>query len=217
VLTSTRPARGFSIIELMVAVALIGVLTALGLPAIGNWMADTRLRAAAESLANQLRLAQATAVTRNRVTMLVSTNATAAYNALPAANGLRWMVLVDPLSSETWAAATATDPGSMISSSGEATQHNISVAGPAVVCFNSLGQQTTNLTTALPSNTACATPGTSDLATASSTKASALITTYELTRSGAQRTFRVLVYSGGRVRMCDALKTLSATNPDGCP
>jgi len=29
--------------------------------------------------------------------------------------------------------------------------------------------------------------------------------------------YHVLVYPGGRVRMCDATKTLSTTNPDGCP
>jgi type IV fimbrial biogenesis protein FimT len=217
-----RPAfrvRGFSLIELMVVVALIGILMALGVPAIGSWMADARLRATAESLTNQLRLAQSAAVTRNRVSMLVLTNATTpAYNATPVANGTSWMVLVDPLGSEAWAAASSTDAGSMISSSSEARQHGVTVSGPSVVCFNSLGQQTTNLTTALPTaGTVCATPGTDDTAAASSVQSASKITSYELTRTGAKRTFRVLVYAGGRVRMCDALKTLSTTNPDGCP
>lgn len=203
--------RGFSLIELMVVVALIGILLALGIPGIGNWIGDARLRATAESLTNQVRLAQATAVTQNRVTALVLTSGTPAYNATPVTNGTAWMVVVDPLSSESFSAA------SMVYSSSEARQYGVTVAGPAVVCFNSLGQQTANLTTALPSGTACATPGTNDSATASSAQSAGLVTSYQLTRTNAQRTFRVLVYAGGRVRMCDALKTLSTTNPDGCP
>jgi type IV fimbrial biogenesis protein FimT len=204
--------RGFSLIELMVTVALIGVLMALGVPAIAGWTADARLRATAEALTNQVRLAQATAVARNRVAMLVLTNATPAYDATPAANATSWMVLVDPLSSEPF------DSSALIASSSEASQHGVKVSGPAVVCFNSLGQQTNNLTTALPSAAAvCAAPGTDDTPTASSAQAASKITSYELKRTGAQRTFRVLVYAGGRVRMCDALKTLSTTNPDGCP
>lgn len=206
--------RGFSIIELMVTVALIGILMALGVPAIASWMADARLRATAESLTNQVRLAQATAVARNRVAMLVLTNATTpAYNSTPVTNGTSWMVLVDPLSSENY-----TTPNPFVTSSSEARQHSVTVSGPAVVCFNSLGQQTVNMTTALPSGTACATPGTDDTATASSSQTAANpITSYQLTRTGVQRSFRVLVYAGGRVRMCDALKTLSTSNPDGCP
>jgi len=34
--------------------------------------------------------------------------------------------------------------------------------------------------------------------------------------TGASRYFEVLVYAGGRVRMCDAAKTISSADPDGC-
>jgi len=205
VLTAARRARGFSIIELMVVIALAALLLGLGIPAITSWVGDARLRSVAESFTNGLRLAQTTAVTRSHVTAFTVTNATPAFNAAPAANGTNWMVLVDPLSSGETMGSTF-----LIQSSTEARQHKISVNSNSqtAVCFNSFGQQTSNLTTtqtSLPANS-CATPG-----------ADTSPTYFELTRTGSSRKYRVLVYAGGRVRMCDALKTLSTTNPDGCP
>ncbi len=204
-----RPQRGFSLIELMVVVVLVGVLIALGVPGIANWAGDARLRSVAESFTNGLRLAQATAVARSHVTVFAVTSSTPAYNAVPAANGTNWMVLLDPINSlETM------DSTFLIQSSTEARQHNVTVNSNsnAMVCFNSLGQQTVNLTTiqtSLPAST-CATPG-------GSSGVDTAPTTFELSRTGSSRKYRVLVYPGGRVRMCDAAKTLSTSNPDGCP
>jgi type IV fimbrial biogenesis protein FimT len=42
------------------------------------------------------------------------------------------------------------------------------------------------------------------------------VTSYDVTRAGAERRLRIVVALGGRVRMCDPDKALSATNPDGC-
>jgi type IV fimbrial biogenesis protein FimT len=211
VLTQARAARGFSLIELMVVFTLIGVLLALGVPAVTSWTGDARLHSVAESFTNGLRLAQATAVARNHVTAFAVTSATPAYNAVPSANGTNWMVLVDPLSS-----TETMDSTYLIQSSTEARQHNVSVAtSPAsvvMVCFNSFGQQTSNLTTtqtSLPTGS-CATPG-------GSSGVDSAPTTFVLSRTNSSRTYKVLVYPGGRVRMCDAAKTLSTTNPDGCP
>lgn len=211
-LTGARLARGFSLIELMVVLTLIGVLLVLGVPAIASWTGDARLRSAAESFTNGLRLAQATAVARSHVTVFAVTGATPAYNAVPAANGTNWMVLVDPIST-----TEATDPNflaqSFVQSSTEARQNGVSVnsGGNTMVCFNSLGQQTGNLTSSLPAAAAtCATPGgPSGLDTTP--------TTFKLSRTGSSRSYVVLVYPGGRVRMCDFAKTLSTANPDGCP
>jgi type IV fimbrial biogenesis protein FimT len=166
---------------------------------------DARLRSVAESFTNGLRLAQATAVARNHVTAFAVTSATPAYNAAPAANGTNWMVLVDPLSSGETMGST-----NLVQSSTEARQHGVSVDsnGKTAVCFNSFGQQTANLTTtqtSLPANS-CAALGADNSPTY-----------FELYRTGSSRRYRVLVYAGGRVRMCDKAKTLSTTTPDGCP
>lgn len=208
-LIDARPARGFSLIELLVVLTLIGVLLGLGVPAVTSWTGDAHLRSVAESFTNGLRLAQATAVARNHVTVFAVTGATPAYNAVPAANGTNWMVLVDPLSS-----SETMDSTYLIQSSTEARQHNVSVNSntSSMVCFNSFGQQTSNLTTtqtSLPASS-CATPG-------GSSGVDTAPTTFVLSRPPSSRVYHVLVYPGGRVRMCDATKTLSTTNPDGCP
>jgi len=209
VVTAARSQRGFSLIELMVVVVLVGVLIALGVPGIANWAGDARLRSVAESFTNGLRLAQATAVARSHVTAFSITNAEPAYNAAPASGGTNWMVLLDPLSS-----SETMDSSYLIQSSTEARRQNVTVSSnDTLVCFNSLGQQTVNLTTtqpsSLPANT-CATPG-------GSTGVDTAPTTFTLSRANSSRRYKVLVYPGGRVRMCDAAKTLSTSSPDGCP
>jgi len=58
-------ARGFSLIELMIALAIAVTLLLLAAPNYATWVADSRIRAAADSIAGGLRLAQAEAVKRN--------------------------------------------------------------------------------------------------------------------------------------------------------
>jgi type IV fimbrial biogenesis protein FimT len=57
--------RGFTLIELMITVALLGVLAVLGMPSYQEWMQNTRIRTTAESIQNGLQLARAEAVKRN--------------------------------------------------------------------------------------------------------------------------------------------------------
>ena len=57
--------RGFSLIEVMVAVAVIGVFLGIGIPAIGDWVQNRQVNVLAESIASAMRLAQTEAVQRN--------------------------------------------------------------------------------------------------------------------------------------------------------
>lgn len=57
--------RGISLIEVMVAVAIIGVVMALGMPAYTTWIQNTQIRTAAESILAGLQTARNEAIRRN--------------------------------------------------------------------------------------------------------------------------------------------------------
>lgn len=196
---STARPRGFSLIELMVTVALIAILLVVAIPAYGTWTADAHVRAAAESLTNAIRLTQATAVAKGRTSLFALTaDAQPSVNSAPAANSPNWFATLNVLggSDETKASL------GLILKSTEGTQHRVTISGPALMCFNALGRQTSLAAAASSLSTAC-TAG--DPAV------------FQVSRSvGASRYFKVLVYAGGRVRMCDAAKAISGTDPDGC-
>ena len=59
--------RGFSLLELMVAVTILGVMLAIGVPAFGALIDSQRMDSAVNSLARGLNYARAEAVRRNRV------------------------------------------------------------------------------------------------------------------------------------------------------
>lgn len=186
--------RGFSLIELMVTVAVMAVLTLLATPSLTTWMANNRVRTATEALQNALRQAQGEALQRSRQTAFVLTATTPALAATPAANTQNWYVQTLPL---TGSDETA---GTFLRGETVAKAQSVTVTGSAVICFNSIGRLVTNSSTGLGSN--CTAPTS--------------FTTYNLTATRADRPLRVEVYLGGKVRMCDPAKTLSTANPDGC-
>ena len=56
---------GFTLVELMIGLAIAALLLVLALPSYQVWVADAQIRNAAESIADGLRYAQAQAVMRN--------------------------------------------------------------------------------------------------------------------------------------------------------
>ncbi|MFW5431823.1 MAG: GspH/FimT family pseudopilin [Methylophilaceae bacterium] len=56
---------GFGLVEVMVTVAIIGVLMGYGLPSYTNWLENSRVRNVAGSILNGLQKARASAVTNN--------------------------------------------------------------------------------------------------------------------------------------------------------
>jgi type IV fimbrial biogenesis protein FimT len=63
--------QGFSLIELMIAIAILAIVLTLGIPVYNEYMANTQVRNAAESILNGLRVAQAEAVKRNAPVVFV--------------------------------------------------------------------------------------------------------------------------------------------------
>jgi type IV fimbrial biogenesis protein FimT len=68
-----RRAGGFTLIEMMVAVTILSILLAIGIPTMRGWLTSTRATAASEFYAEGLRMARAEALKRNLVSRLVLT------------------------------------------------------------------------------------------------------------------------------------------------
>jgi type IV fimbrial biogenesis protein FimT len=62
---SHAPARGFTVLELMIAVTVSAILVAIAVPAMRSFIENARIRASSESLQNGLSLARNEAVRRN--------------------------------------------------------------------------------------------------------------------------------------------------------
>lgn len=200
-----QQAAGFTLIELLVTLVVLALLVTLAVPTFGTWVNNARVRSAAEALQNGLRVAQAEAAARGQQTVLVLTSDAPAWNSTPVANGRNWAVHAQPRANSAEAVATASatthpfiEGGTLASASG------VSITGPGLVCFNANGRIATGTAVAVPN-------------AGSVTCATAPIT-YEVKHgTTVDRTYRILVSVGGRIRMCDAGKTLSSSNPDGCP
>jgi type IV fimbrial biogenesis protein FimT len=197
------PVRGFTIIELVVTLAIGAILTGLAMPALGSWLRNARIRAAAEMIQGGLRTAQSEAVSRSRQTAFLLTPTqvtpgllTATTIPAPAANGGYWyVVLLTLLADDVPTYVTA-------GAAGDATQ-GVSVIGPATACFSSYGRM---LTVSSSTLVTCPTAFTAIFG------GTGLIYTIG---AAADRQLSVTVATGGQVRMCDPKRTPPA-DADGC-
>ena len=91
-----RSQKGVSLIEVIIGVALLAMLMAMGVPQYSIFLANARLRATAESISTGLSLARAEAVKRNaRVEMVLTDEEPieGLVNAVPPQpDGINWMV-----------------------------------------------------------------------------------------------------------------------------
>lgn len=195
---SSRRVGGFSVIELMVVVAIIGILLALAAPGFQRMVANAKVRGVTDSMQNGLRLAQAEASRRQRVTVFYrSTSAVCAIDTAPDAGGNHWLVRALP--GPAGGAAEILQCGS----SAETTGNAITVAGPAAICFSVEGRQQ-----AVAKGDAGMVNADCEVAAAHALNISA---------NNADRPLRVRVTSAGSVRLCDPNKAYSSATPDGCP
>jgi type IV fimbrial biogenesis protein FimT len=64
--TGNKPSQsGFSLVELMIGVVILGILASVAVPSFQVWLQNSQIRNAAESIANGLQRARAEAVGRN--------------------------------------------------------------------------------------------------------------------------------------------------------
>lgn len=194
-----RRQQGVTLIELMVGIAILAVMLAMGVPAFSGWIQDTQIRTAAESILNGLQTARAEAVRRNAVVRftLTSADGKVSWNV-----GCPTVTATCPASIQSRSAAEA---GSLAKATVSADpipvpapagyfEAQLSSAGelPAEVNFDGLGRVFTPAAGALFNR--------------------ADVTS---TTSATARRYVVVVSSGGQVRMCDPKMSI-ATDPRGC-
>lgn len=70
---ATRAARGYTLIELLIALSVLGVLLAVGIPGMSKWVLASKAAAATELYAEGFKMARLQAQTHNAATRIVLT------------------------------------------------------------------------------------------------------------------------------------------------
>jgi type IV fimbrial biogenesis protein FimT len=195
-------ARGFTLIELMVALTLFGTLLALGFPSFTTWIRNSQVRTVADAALNGMRMAQAEAVRRNQQVVLSFTNdANPTLNPTAVAGGRKWSVQTVASPYINGNAADFIGSGVLSDVASGVTINAVDNGGTSVlaVCFNANGRLMAPTGAAATAN--CSTNP----------------VTIQFAQAGSDRPLNVTVAIGGQVRMCDPNRpSLSSTSPDGC-
>lgn len=91
----TRRSRGLTLIELLVAMSILGLLMVMAAPGLSQWLANARLRATADALAASLQAAKGEAVARNARVRFQLTD-TLGDDCSINTRGPHWIVNLDP-------------------------------------------------------------------------------------------------------------------------
>jgi type IV fimbrial biogenesis protein FimT len=193
----TRLVRGFGLIELLIAVSILAILTAVTVPNLMSWIRGARTRAVADALQSGLRAAQVEAQRRSHTVVFFFTNSkVCSTGATAIAGGKYWQarVVPDVLQSgdvsEAVQCGVLTDVGSGVSVTPSAT----------AICFGGDGRLT-----------AATDPTTIGV---DCTAAAANFQISPDNRKSQERRLTVTLSLAGAVRMCDPDKSSAA--PDGC-
>ena len=154
--TNLRSVTGFTVIEMMIVLAIAAVLLAVGMPSFVQFSRETRAGSTTSSLTADIQLARSEAVKRNsRVLFCARATATStSCIATPAAtawmNG--WLVCSDRNSDGACDASTATDPNPIRVQGSLAAP--VSLTGPAAtLIFFPLGNASAAATFTLTAST----------------------------------------------------------------
>ena len=202
--------RGFSLVQLVIAVAIMGILLSLAAPSFSAYLRNVKLRSAAEMFLTGVQLARSEAVRMNTsVEFLLTANdplSTNVATAAASATGVNWMVRTADL-------ATFVDGKFGLEGSGQSNVGNITIKindttppadtdpdpPPAVlvssIVFDGLGRTSLAAAAVFKFNDS----------------ASGRCITDPGPPAGTVRCLRVIVAVGGQTRLCDPSISAAAT------
>ena len=118
--------RGFTLIELMVALAIAALLLLIGLPSFTTFLRNSEIRSTSESLLNGLRAATAEAANRNKKVTFQLVDATNADWSF-------WVLEDDGVTQKVIQSYAKSEAGA-------SSKITLTPAGPLTVTFNGLGR-----------------------------------------------------------------------------
>ena len=119
--------RGFSLIELIIGLAVLSLLLAVGVPAFQSWVINSQIRNSAEAVLNGIQLARANAIQQNH---LVVFNLTPDNSGTPAS----WWVRLDGSNTDIQAWSGAEGAANTVMTPATGTR----------VTYNGLGKRVAN-------------------------------------------------------------------------
>ena len=127
-------ARGFTLIEFAVVMAIVGILVSLAVPSIVSFTANSEVRSIASSVVGDVGLARAEALrTRGAVTMCAKNASTCGTDWTQG-----WLIFVDTNGNQ------ALDTGERIIRDQEALGGKATITGPSAFLFRSTGAVATS-------------------------------------------------------------------------
>lgn len=193
-----RRETGFTLVELLVTLALTATMMMMAAPYIGAWMQNNQIRAAAESLQTGLQTAKAEAVRRN--TLATFQLMTSLDNGCArSTTGPDWVISLDNASGSCGSAPSETVAPRIVQrrAGTEGSAVATFAASQAAITFNGLGR-----VTPVPAN---------DITIGVNTSAGSC-----LAAGGTLRCLRVTITPMGQVRMCDPTPSLPTGDPRRC-
>jgi len=193
-----RKYRGFSLIELMITITVVAILLAIATPSFRDWMNNSRIRSAAESIQNGLRSARNEAAQRGSPVRF----------ELKSASAPSWVVCQLPLG----VADCATAGSASTIEQRDATESQIKLAGSTASTSQALSALGTALSGGIPAGVTF-----DALARPVSFNSGSVIRIDVAGSRNAGRRLVILISPGGMVRSCDPEKvTLAQSDAQSC-
>ena len=199
---SPKPPRGFTLIELVVGIAVLSTVIAMTAPGLSLWIKNMSIRGTAEALLNGLQMTRTEALRRNTVVRFQLTTTLDADCTLNV-NGPHWVISRDVAQGLCGAAPSETTAPRLIRSHDGAQtggSQTLIDTGESQFAFNGLGRLVSPVT-----NTSILVSGQGGQGDCAP-------------NGKGERCLRIAIGMGGGIRMCDpALTSIKPTDPQACP